>query len=95
MAIILEMKLAHNFYIPFVVTVMNSHSSSKVCFWGIEHSKSNHRWHYILCLSYSDRLIVHSDDSDPYLDTLELLEVEIQKFRPQALVVGRLYQINN
>jgi ADP-dependent glucokinase len=40
-------------------------------------------------------LIVHSDESNPYIETLEGLEAEIQAFKPSALVVGGLQMLDN
>ena len=41
------------------------------------------------------RFIVHSDNSNPYLETLEDLEKEILKFDPSVLVVGGLQMMDN
>lgn len=43
----------------------------------------------------ANRLIVHSDESNPYIETLEGFEAEIKKFKPAALVVGGLQMLDN
>ena len=43
----------------------------------------------------ANRFIVHSDNSNPYLETLEDLEKEILKFDPSVLVVGGLQMMDN
>ncbi|KAJ8309330.1 hypothetical protein KUTeg_014204 [Tegillarca granosa] len=43
----------------------------------------------------ANRLIVHSDNSNPYIDTLEDLEKEIKDFKPSVLVVGGLQMMDN
>ena len=46
---------------------------------------------YLLCC----RFIVHSDKSNPFLDTLEDLEMELPSFDPSVLVVGGLQMMDN
>lgn len=51
-----------------------------------------------IALTYDNlvyRLIVHSDESNPYIETLEGLEAEIKRFKPTALVVGGLQMLDN
>lgn len=43
----------------------------------------------------ANRFIVHSDNSNPYLETLEDLEKSILKFDPSVLVVGGLQMMDN
>lgn len=38
---------------------------------------------------------MHSDESNPYIETLEGFEAEIKKFKPAALVVGGLQMLDN
>lgn len=38
---------------------------------------------------------MHSDESNPYMETLEGFEAEIKKFKPAALVVGGLQMLDN
>ena len=41
------------------------------------------------------RFIMHSDRSNPFLETLEDLEKEIDAFDPSVLVVGGLQMMDN
>ena len=53
---------------------------------------------FITFMTYDNlvyRLIVHSDESNPYIETLEGLEAEIKRFKPAALVVGGLQMLDN
>ncbi|OWF43663.1 ADP-dependent glucokinase-like [Mizuhopecten yessoensis] len=43
----------------------------------------------------ANRLIVHSDNSNPYLETLEALEKELPNFDPSILVIGGLQMMDN
>lgn len=38
---------------------------------------------------------MHSDESNPYIETLEGFEAEIKKFKPAALVVGGLQMLDS
>ena len=44
---------------------------------------------------FLDRFILHSDRSNPYLETLEDLEREMDVFDPSVLVVGGLQMMDN
>ena len=46
---------------------------------------------FLSCL----RFIMHSDRSNPFLETLEDLEKEIDAFDPSVLVVGGLQMMDN
>ncbi|KAL4239112.1 hypothetical protein ACF0H5_003815 [Mactra antiquata] len=45
--------------------------------------------------SRANRFIIHSDKSNPFLDTLEDLERELPSFDPSVLVVGGLQMMDN
>ncbi|XP_045165473.1 ADP-dependent glucokinase-like [Mercenaria mercenaria] len=45
--------------------------------------------------SRANRFIIHSDKSNPFLDTLEDLEMELPSFDPSVLVVGGLQMMDN
>ena len=41
------------------------------------------------------RYIVHSDDHNPYLDSMEEFEKRLQNFKPDLMVVGGLQMMDN
>ncbi|KAL6477707.1 hypothetical protein MHYP_G00135420 [Metynnis hypsauchen] len=43
----------------------------------------------------ANRYIVHSDDHNPYLDSMEEFEKRLQSFKPDLLVVGGLQMMDN
>ncbi|XP_017555206.1 ADP-dependent glucokinase [Pygocentrus nattereri] len=43
----------------------------------------------------ANRYIVHSDDHNPYLDSMEEFEKRLQNFKPDLLVVGGLQMMDN
>ncbi|XP_036449553.1 ADP-dependent glucokinase [Colossoma macropomum] len=43
----------------------------------------------------ANRYIVHSDDHNPYLDSMEEFEMRLQSFKPDLLVVGGLQMMDN
>ncbi|TSO25173.1 ADP-dependent glucokinase [Bagarius yarrelli] len=43
----------------------------------------------------ANRYIVHSDDHNPYLDSMEEFEKKLQSFKPDLLVVGGLQMMDN
>ncbi|XP_062568422.1 uncharacterized protein LOC134230596 [Saccostrea cucullata] len=56
--------------------------------------KSGDKWGKFIS-PRANRLIVHSDESNPFIETLEGLEAEIKTFKPAALVVGGLQMLDN
>lgn len=42
-----------------------------------------------------NRYIVHSDDHNPYLDSMYEFEKKLQNFKPDLLVVGGLQMMDN
>ncbi|XP_076834888.1 ADP-dependent glucokinase [Brachyhypopomus gauderio] len=43
----------------------------------------------------ANRYIIHSDDHNPYLDSMEEFEKKLQSFKPDLLVVGGLQMMDN
>lgn len=46
-------------------------------------------------IAFSRRFIVHSDDHNPYLASIEAFEHKLKDFHPDLLVVGGMQMMDN